>query len=71
MGLKNQDPSATRFWQDQDILNPGAQTRKPAIQNKQPFENHFQYLDCNYNRVMDPRLMGQGSRMDNRARMER
>ena len=71
MGLKNQDPSATRFWQDQDILNPGAQTRKPAIKNKQPFENHFQYLDCNYNRVMDPRLMGQGSRMDNRARMER
>jgi hypothetical protein len=71
MGLKNQDPSATRFWQDQDILNPGAQTRKPAIKNKQPFENHFQYLDCNYNRVMDPRLVGQGSRMDNRAKMER
>jgi len=71
MGLKNQDPSATRFWQDQDILNPGAQTRKPAIKNKEPFENHFQYLDCNYNRVMDPRLIGQGSRMDNRARMER
>ena len=71
MGLKNKDPSATRFWQDQDILNPGAQTRKPAIKNQQPFENHFQYLDCNYNRVMDPRLIGQGSRMDNRAKMER
>jgi len=71
MGLKNHDPSAARFWQDQDILNPGSQTRKPAIKNKQPFENHFQYLDCNYNRVMDPRLMGQGSRMDNRAKMER
>ena len=71
MGLKNQDPVSTRFWQDQDILNPGAQTRKPAIKNKQPFENQFQYLDCNYNRVQDPRLIGQGSRMDNRARMER
>lgn len=71
MGLKNQDPAATRFWQDQDILNPGSQTRKPAIKNAQPFENHFQYLDCNYNRVPDPRLIGQGSRMDNRARMER
>jgi hypothetical protein len=71
MGLKNKDPSATRFWQDQDILNPGSQTRKPSIKNKQPFENHFQYLDCNYNRVMDPRLIGQGSRMDNRAKMER
>jgi hypothetical protein len=71
MGLKNQDPAATRFWQDQDILNPGSQTRKPAIKNSQPFENQFQYLDCNYNRVMDPRLVGQGSRMDNRSRMER
>lgn len=71
MGLKNQDPAATRFWQDQDILNPGAQTRKPAIKNKQPFENQFDYLDCNYNRVEDPRLIGQSSRMDNRAKMER
>ena len=71
MNLKNQDPAATRFWQDQDILNPGAQTRKPAIKNKQPFENHFQYLDCNYNRVEDPRLVGQSSRMDNRGTMKR
>jgi hypothetical protein len=71
MNLKNHDPSATRFWQDQDILNPGSQTRKSAIKSKQPFENQFQYLDCNYNRVMDPRLIGQGSRMDNRAKMER
>lgn len=71
MGLKNQDPSATRFWQDQDILNTGAQTRKPAIKNKQPFENQFDYLDCNYNRVEDPRLIGQSSRMDNRAVMKR
>lgn len=71
MNLKNKDPAATRFWQDQDILNPGAQTRKPAIKNKQPFENHFQYLDCNYNRVEDPRLIGQSSRMDNRGTMKR
>jgi hypothetical protein len=65
------DPVSARFWQDQDILNPGSQTRKTAIKNKQPFENQFQYLDCNYNRVEDPRLIGQASRMDNRARMER
>jgi hypothetical protein len=71
MGLKNQDISATRFWQDQDILNPGAQTRKPGIKNKQPFENQFDYLDCNYNRVQDPRLIGQSSRMDNRSVMKR
>jgi hypothetical protein len=71
MGLKNQDPSATRFFQDQAILNSGAQTRKPALKNKQPFENQFQYLDCNYNRVQDPRLIGQGSRMDNRSQMKR
>ena len=71
MGLKNQDPSATRFWQDQDILNPGSQTRKSGIKNKQPFENQFDYLDCNYNRVEDPRLIGQSSRIDNRAMMRR
>jgi hypothetical protein len=71
MGLKHQDPSSARFWQDQDILNPGSQTRKPAIKNKQPFENQFQYLDCNYNRVQDPRLIGKSSRMDNRSIMER
>ena len=75
MGLKNSDrfndPAATRFWQDQDILNPGAQTRKPAIKNPQPFENQFQYLDGNFNRVMDPRLIGQSSRSDNRTIMKR
>jgi hypothetical protein len=71
MGMEPKNSSATRFWQDQDILNAGYQTRKPAIKNKQPFENQFDYLDCNYNRVPDPRLIGQASRMDNRARMER
>jgi len=71
LGLKTQDPVATRFWQDQDILNSKSQIRKPAIKNKQPFENQFQYLDCNYNRVQDPRLIGQSSRMDNRSIMKR
>ena len=63
---KISDPVAQRFWQDQDIMNSGSTTRKPAIKNAQPFENQFQYLDCNYNRVMDDRLFGQSSRMDNR-----
>jgi hypothetical protein len=63
---KISDPVAQRFWQDQDIMNSGSTTRKPAIKNEQPFENQFQYLDCNYNRVMDDRLLGQSSRMDNR-----
>jgi len=67
----NSDPAATRFWQDQDILNPGSQTRKTAIKNQQPFENQFQYLDCNFNRVMDPRLIGESSRSDNRTIMKR
>jgi len=69
--IRNNDPAATRFWQDQDILNPGSQTRKAAIKNEQPFENQFQYLDCNYNRVMDPRLIGESSRSDNRTIMKR
>jgi hypothetical protein len=63
---KISDPVAQRFWQDQDILNPASTTRKSCIKNKQPFENQFQYLDSNYNRVEDPRLIGQSSRMDNR-----
>ena len=62
----NSDPSS-RFWQDQDILSPGSTIRKSAIKNEQPFENQFQILENNYNRVMDPRLLGQGSRLDNRA----
>lgn len=63
---KNSDPVAQRFWQDQDILNSGSTTRKTCIKNSQPFENQFQYLDDNFNRVMDSRLIGQSSRMDNR-----
>ena len=56
-----------RFWQDQDILKTNLTTRNPCLKNKQPFENQFQYLDSNFNRVLDPRLMGESSRQDNRS----
>ena len=56
-----------RFWQDQDILKTNLTTRNSCIKNKQPFENQFQYLDSNYNRVLDPRLTGESSRQDNRS----
>jgi len=56
-----------RFWQDQDILKTNLTTRNSCLKNKQPFENQFQYLDTNYNRVLDPRLMGESSRQDNRS----
>ena len=42
-------------------------TRNRAIKNDQPFENQFQYLDCNYNQVLDDRLIGTSSRLDNRS----
>jgi hypothetical protein len=64
---KSTDIGDQRFWQDQDIMNNGKTTRNSAIKNSQPFENQFQYLDCNYNRVMDPRLIGTSSRLDNRS----
>jgi hypothetical protein len=56
-----------RFWQDQDILKTNLTTRNNCLKNKQPFENQFQYLDSNYNRVLDPRLIGESSRQDNRS----
>jgi hypothetical protein len=56
-----------RFWQDQDILKTNLTTRNTCLKNKQPFENQFQYLDSNYNRVLDPRLIGESSRQDNRS----
>ena len=56
-----------RFWQDQDILKTNLTTRNGCLKNKQPFENQFQYLDSNYNRVLDPRLLGESSRQDNRS----
>ena len=63
----NNDPAALRFWQDQGLLRTNLTTRNPCRKNEEPFENQFQYLDCNFNRVMDPRLMGESSRLDNRA----
>ncbi len=70
---RNMDIGAARFWQDQDILNngPSSTDKNRSIPNKNPFEHQFQYLDSNYNRVPDPRLMGQSSRMDNRAMFRR
>jgi len=56
-----------RFWQDQDILKTNLTTRNNCLKNKQPFENQFQYLDSNYNRVLDPRLIGESSRQDNKS----
>jgi len=56
-----------RFWQDQDILKTNLTTRNSCLKNQQPFENQFQYLDSNYNRVLDPRLTGESSRQDNRS----
>ncbi len=71
--LKNMDIGAARFWQDQDIVNSYGQdtAKNKCIPNKNPFEHQFQYLDANYNRVPDPRLMGQSSRNDNRAMFRR
>ncbi len=70
---RNLDIGAARFWQDQDILNngPSATDKNRDIPNRNPFEHQFQYLDANYNRVPDPRLMGQSARNDNRAMFRR
>jgi hypothetical protein len=68
----NQDALYTnnyRFNQDQDILKLNLITRDPSQKNKQPFENQFQYLDCNYNRIPNKSLIGESSRMDNRTYM--
>ena len=56
-----------RFNQDHDILKANLLTRDPSQKNKQPFENQFQYLDCNYNRIPNKTLIGESSRMDNRS----
>jgi hypothetical protein len=67
-----QDQNAmAKLWQQQDILKQTNLTRNSAIPNKNAFENQFSYLDCNYNRVEDPRLLGQSSRMDNRSTFNR
>lgn len=66
----NMDVGAQRFWQDQSLLNT-SQTRNSAIPNANPFEHQFDYLDSNYNKVMDPRLIGSSSRLDNRTTFNR
>jgi len=67
-----QDQDAmTRLWQEQSIMNSRDLRRNTAIPNKNPFEHQFDYLDCNYNRVEDPRLIGQSSRLDNRSTFNR
>jgi hypothetical protein len=68
---KIEDPNTSRFWQDQDLMNPGTNTRNSCVKNSQPFENQFQYLDCNYNRVIDPRLLGESSRLENKSMFKR
>ena len=67
-----QDQNAmAKLWQQQDILQQRTLTRNTAIPNKTAFEHQFSYLDCTYNRVEDPRLLGQSSRMDNRSTFNR
>lgn len=68
---RRQDIAQTRFWQDNDIMNQKGDTRNKCIKNKNPFEHNFDYLESNYNRVPDPRLVGASSRMDNRSMMKR
>lgn len=62
----------TRRWQDADILNAVGPTRNnSSIPNKNPFEHHYDYLDGNYNRSPDPRILGASSRMENRSTFKR
>jgi hypothetical protein len=64
-------PEATRLWQDVNLLAGRGLTRKPAIENRSSFEHQFQYLDGNYNRVPDPRIIGTSSRTENRSTFKR
>jgi hypothetical protein len=64
-------PEAVRLWQDVDLLAGRGLTRKPSIDNRNPFEHQFQYLDGNYNRVPDPRIIGTSSRTENRSTFKR
>jgi hypothetical protein len=64
-------PESTRLWQDVDLLAGRGLTRKPAIENRNPFEHQFDYLDGNYNRVPDPRIIGTSSRTENRSTFKR
>jgi hypothetical protein len=64
-------PEATRLWQDVDLLTGRGNTRKSGLDNRNPFEHQFQYLDGNYNRVPDPRIIGTSSRTENRSTFKR
>lgn len=64
-------PESTRLWQDLDILNARGNTRNSAIPNRNAFEHQFDYLDGNYNRVPDPRILGTSSRLENRSTFKR
>ena len=59
-----------RNWQDIDQLNITMGGKDKGIPNKQPFENQFQYLDGNYNRIPDPRILGTSTRFLNRSTMK-
>lgn len=63
----NESIESVRLWQDMDILDARGNTRNSAIPNKNPFEHQFQYLDGNYNRVPDPRILGTSSRTENKT----
>lgn len=64
-------PESTRLWQDVDLLTGRGNTRKSGIDNRNPFEHQFDYLDGNYNRVPDPRIIGTSSRTENRSTFKR
>jgi hypothetical protein len=64
-------PEANRLWQDVDLLAGRGNTRKPSIENRNSFEHQFDYLDGNYNRVPDPRIVGSSSRLENRSTFKR
>lgn len=64
-------PGATRLWQDVDLIAGRGLTRKPSIDNRSSFEHQFDYLDGNYNRVPDPRIVGTSSRLENRSTFKR
>lgn len=64
-------PEATRLWQDVDLLAGRGNTRNKGIKNRNSFEHQFDYLDGNYNRVPDPRIVGTSSRLENRSTFKR
>jgi hypothetical protein len=60
----------TRFKQDiqqnNECLGFG-NTRNKGILNPQPFENQFQYINPDFNRVMNENLVSYNTRMDNKG----